>query len=74
MRALAASSAQQARPKVTTIRSGPRKLAVLVAVAEIERGSIATASIMPSEMIDSAIASSPIRMPASLRRVPILTR
>ena len=34
MRALAASSAQQTRPKVTTIKSGPRKLAVLVAVAE----------------------------------------
>src|SRR5256714_5864474 len=73
-RALASSSAKQPSPKATTISSGPRKLAELVAVAEMDRGSIATASTIPSERIESAIASSPIRIPPSLRRVPILTR
>jgi len=45
-----------------------------VAVAEIESGSIATASTMPREMIESAIASRLILMPLSRRSVPILIR
>ena len=43
----------------------------LVAVAEIESGNIAIASIMPSETIDRTIAPSPMRMPPSLRSVTI---
>ena len=65
---------QQLMPKATTKRSGPRRLAELVAVAEIESGSIATASTMPREMIESAIASRLSRMPPSRRSVPILIR
>ena len=44
---------QQPTPKATTISSGPRRTESLVAVAEIESGSIAIASIIPSETIDS---------------------
>jgi len=51
-----------------------RRLAELVAVAETESGNIAIASTMPSEMIDRAIASRPIRMPPSRCSVPILIR
>ena len=54
-------------PKATTIRSGPRRAEPLVAVAEIERGNIAIASIIPSETIDRTIASNPTRAPPSLR-------
>ena len=61
-------------PKATTMRRGPRRLAELVAVAAIDNGSIAIASTMPREMIERAIASSPIRTPLSLRSVPTLTR
>jgi len=43
--------------------SGPRRSAELVAVAEIESGSIAIASTIPSETIERAIAS-------RLRRIP----
>ena len=68
------SSAQQPRPKLTTIRRGARKLAELVAVAETESGSIATASTIPSETIESATASRPMRTPLNRRSVPILTR
>jgi hypothetical protein len=59
---------QQPTPNATTIRSGPRSSEPLVAVAEIESGSIAIASIMPSETIESTIASSPTRTPPSLRK------
>jgi hypothetical protein len=58
---------QQPTPKATTRRSGPRRSDELVAVAEIESGSIATASIMPSETIERAIASRLILMPPSRR-------
>ena len=61
-------------PKRTTITSGPRRLVELVAVAEIDNGSIATASTMPSDTIESAIASNPTRTPPSLRSVPTLIR
>ena len=71
---LASRRMQQPTPKVTTTRSGPRRLAELVAVAEIESGSIATASTMPSEMMESAIASRLSRMPPNRRSVPILIR
>src|SRR5207249_1355377 len=41
---------------------------------ETESGSIAIASIIPSDTIESTIASSPTRAPPSLRRTPTLTR
>ena len=66
------SSVQHAMPKTTTTSSGPRSTELLVAVAEIESGSIAIASIMPSETIERAIAPSPTRMPPSLRSTPDL--
>ncbi len=48
-------------------------LAEVVAVAEIDSGSIAIASTIPRETIERAIASSPTRTPPSLRSVPTLT-
>jgi len=54
--------------------SGPRRSAELVAVAEIESGSIAIASTIPSETIGRAIASRLRRIPPSRRNMPILTR
>ena len=48
---------QQPMPKATTTSSGPRRSAELVAVAETESGSIATASTIPSETIESATAA-----------------
>ena len=47
---------------------------MLVAVAEIDSGSIATASTIPSDTIERAIASSPTRIPPSRCSVPTLTR
>ena len=61
-------------PKRTTSSSGIRKLDELAAVAEIESGRNAIASTRPSEMIESAIASSPSFTPRIRRSVPILTR
>ena len=61
-------------PKTTTISKGPRRAEPLVAVAEIESGSIAIASIIPSETIERTIASKPTRMPPSFRSMPTLTR
>ena len=55
---------QEPTPKRTTRISGTRKPEELVAVAEIESGRNATASTSPSEMIESAIASSPSFTPA----------
>jgi hypothetical protein len=52
-------------PKATTTSSGPRSTEFVVTVAEIERGSIAIASIIPRETIERAIAPSPTRMPPS---------
>ena len=43
-------------------------------MAEIESGRNATASTSPSEMIESAIASSPSLTPGIRRSVAILTR
>ena len=54
--------------------SGSRKLSELVAVAEIDSGRNAIASTMPSEIIESAIGSSPNLAPLILRNVPIFTR
>jgi hypothetical protein len=68
------SSVQHAIPKITTIARGPRTTELLVAVAEIESGSIAIASIIPSDTIERAIAPSPTRTPLSLRSTPTLTR
>ena len=61
-------------PKATTISSGPRRIELVVAVAEIESGSIAIASIIPSETIESAIAPRPTLIPPSRRSTPILIR
>jgi hypothetical protein len=68
------SRPQQATPKRTTPISGKQKLRELAAVAEIESGRNAIASTMPSEMIESVIASRPRLAPLILRKVPILTR
>jgi hypothetical protein len=65
---------QHAIPNTTTITSGPRSTELLVAVAEIESGSIAIASIIPSDTIERTIAPIPTRMPASLRSIPTLIR
>jgi hypothetical protein len=64
----------QAIPKTTTITSGPRSAELLVAVAEIESGSIAIASIIPSDTIESTIALRPTRMPPSRRSIPTLIK
>ena len=39
-------------PKATTTSSGPRSTESVVIVAEIERGNIAIASIIPNETIE----------------------
>ena len=72
-RPLTTSSVEHATPNATTIKSGPRSTELLVAVAEIESGSIAIASIIPSETIESAIAPSPSLMPPIRRSTPTLT-
>ncbi len=54
--------------------SGPRRSELLVAVAEIDSGSIAIESIIPSETIESTIAPSPTRIPPSRWSIPILIR
>ena len=71
---LATSRVKQPTPNTTTISSGPRNPAELVTVAEIESGNIATASTMPRETIESAIASNPMRIPLRRRNMPILIR
>src|SRR5262249_37866017 len=70
----AASRAHAPSPKRTTRSSGIRNADVVVAVAEIETGRKATASTMPSETIERAIASRPSLTPRIRRSVPILTR
>ena len=66
-------SLQHATPNATTISSGPRRSELLVAVAEIDSGSIAIASIIPSDTIESAIAPSPTRIPPRRCSMPTLT-
>ena len=65
---------EQAMPKATTTSSGARSIELVVTVAEIESGSIAIASIIPSETIERATAPRPTRMPPSLRSTPTLIR
>ena len=57
---------------ITTIR-GARKIAPEVTKAATARGSIATASTRPREMMESAIASRPTVTPPSRRSVATLT-